>query len=130
MEPCADDAAEPKHVLIVDDEPLVRQLLVRVLGRRGFASLEAKDGSDAMNLVERHREMIGAVLADVRMPKVDGIKLARYLALSHPDLPVALMSTDFDPSELEGLDNVKHWLLKPFGNDLLAATVGALLADC
>jgi CheY-like chemotaxis protein len=70
VEPC--DDPEPKHILIVDDEPLVRLMLARVLADRGFAVLEAEDGSDAVHLDEQHRQSIGAVLSDVRMPRVDG----------------------------------------------------------
>jgi DNA-binding NtrC family response regulator len=77
--------------------------------------------------VERHHQDIGAVLSDVRMPIVDGITLARTLALAHPDLPIALMSTQLDMSAIQDLGNVRFWFVKPFDTELLVSKVGKLL---
>jgi CheY-like chemotaxis protein len=127
MEPCAEADGEPKHLLVVDDEPLVCEMLVRTLSRRGLHSFAAHDGLEALRVIEQHHEQIGAVLSDVRMPRVDGIRLARVLAETHPDLPVALMSSELDPLELEDLCNVKQWLVKPFDTEVLVAKVAELL---
>jgi CheY-like chemotaxis protein len=127
MKPRTAAGTKRKRLLIVDDEPLVRVMLARVLGSRGVAVFEAENGLEALNFVERNHLRIGAVLSDVRMPLVDGISLARALALTYPDLPVALMSTQFDSSAFGDLRNVKQWLAKPFDTAALVATVGELL---
>jgi CheY-like chemotaxis protein len=74
-------------LLIVDDEPLVRKMLVRLLASRGYAALEAENGSEALELVAEHGDRIWAVLSDVRMPQVNGIRLAEALAATHPEIP-------------------------------------------
>lgn len=127
MEPCAEGDSEPKQLLVVDDEPLVREMLIRLLVGRGFAVLAADNGSAALSLVEQHHQKIGAVLSDVRMPMVDGITLARTLSLLHPNLPIALMSTQIDMSAIEDLGNVRFWFVKPFDTEVLISKVGHLL---
>jgi len=53
VEPCAEGDSEPKQLLVVDDEPLVRKMLIRLLVGRGFVVLAADNGSAALTLVER-----------------------------------------------------------------------------
>ncbi len=60
-------------VLVVDDEPIVRDVVVRYLRRDGFRTLEAGDGDDARRLIEA--EEPGLVVLDVMLPGTDGLEL-------------------------------------------------------
>ncbi len=77
-------------VLIVDDEPDVRRILVDVFRDEGYQAIAAEDGSRALELAAIRRPDI--VLSDVAMPRLDGVTLARHLARWKPPIPVVLMS--------------------------------------
>jgi two-component system cell cycle sensor histidine kinase/response regulator CckA len=80
------------HVLLVDDEPLLRQFAARVLSEGGYAVYEATDGADALEQVEARAALLDVVVSDIVMPRVNGVELLQALSLSHPELPVVLMS--------------------------------------
>ena len=63
-------ADEPGLILVVDDEPAVRELFARTLQRAGFDTLEAPDGLAALEMVRRHP--VSLVLLDSSMPRLDG----------------------------------------------------------
>lgn len=77
-------------VLIVDDEPDVRRILLEILRDEGYQAIAAEDGSRALELAASRRPDI--VLSDVAMPLLDGVTLARRLARWNPPIPVVLMS--------------------------------------
>ncbi len=82
-----------KHtVLVVDDEPVVRNLVCTVLASRGLEPIGAADGIEALRALEARRPAIGLVISDVRMPGITGIELAHLLRNEQPDLPVLLIS--------------------------------------
>ena len=87
-----EDEASIGTVLVVDDEPLVRRVVGRILERAGFSVVSAEDGERAL---ERHAALgsrIDAVLLDVKMPKMGGMSTLAELRRRDPLLPVALMS--------------------------------------
>jgi CheY-like chemotaxis protein len=67
-----------RKILIVDDEAPIRALLVSALGAPGNEVLEAKDGSDAIQLASQHR-FFDLIVTDIMMPGMNGIELARRL---------------------------------------------------
>ena len=80
-----DGTIEPMAtVLVVDDEPIVREVVVRYLEREGYATLETGDGDDARALVER--ESPDLVVLDVMLPGTDGLELCRWIR-SRSELP-------------------------------------------
>jgi len=64
-------------VLVVDDEPIVREVVVSYLEREGYRTLEAEDGDAARGLIER--ESPGLVVLDVMLPGTDGLELCRWI---------------------------------------------------
>jgi DNA-binding NtrC family response regulator len=80
------------HVLVVDDEPMLRSMSRRVLEEAGYAVQEAEDGAEALELVRGGLTAFHVVVADIVMPRLTGVELLQALAISHPDLPVLLMS--------------------------------------
>jgi CheY-like chemotaxis protein len=79
-------------VLAVDDEPDIREVVRRVLSRRGYTVLLAGDAGEALRLAGEHSEQIRLLLTDVRMPDGSGAALAARLRRLVPDLPVLFMS--------------------------------------
>jgi CheY-like chemotaxis protein len=79
-------------VLVVDDEPDMREVVRRILQRRGFLVLDAGLPGPAMDLARDHVDTLDLLLTDVRMPAVTGAELAARLRQLCPDLPVLYMS--------------------------------------
>ncbi|MFW6113724.1 MAG: response regulator [Actinomycetota bacterium] len=104
-------------LLIVDDNEGVRHLVSRWLERSGFSVQEAKDGAEAVEKIKDQPPDI--ILADIRMPKIDGIELARIIKSEHPEIKVILMTAYSSPQTIaqarrEGVDD---YLEKPFTKD-------------
>ena len=74
-------------VLVVDDEPAVRQIAAAILRSHGYEPLLAADGQEALAVWERHGEKIRAVVTDLMMPRMDGPALLRALQRLAPGLP-------------------------------------------
>ena len=89
--PIARDAVRGGTILIVDDEPAVRQLTAEMLEARGFQVRMAADAATALELVKRGQPP-DVVLTDLTLPGMDGAELARRLRAARPHLPVLLMS--------------------------------------
>ena len=79
-------------VLVADDEPAVRRFAVRVLEREGYGVVEAKDGMEALELIKQGGISFEVVVSDIVMPRLNGVELMQTLCVSHPDLPMILMS--------------------------------------
>lgn len=82
-----------RRVLVVDDSPLTRELLVQLLESVGYAVLQAADGAEALERLAR--EAVDIIVSDLEMPNVDGLELTRRLK-SHPtlrSLPVVIVTT-------------------------------------
>src|SRR5216683_7159542 len=76
-------------VLVVDDEPIVRDVVVRYLQRDGFDTLEAADGESARRLIEDGSPQL--VVLDVMLPGTDGLALCRWIR-SRGELPVIMLT--------------------------------------
>ena len=123
-----DDSApgERATVLVVEDEPSVRQLARAVLEREGYRVLAAADGVEALVLLARHRvEALHVLLTDVVMPGMSGPQLAAEVARLHPEASVVYMSGYADDAVRQhgGFAPGTVFLAKPFELDDLAETV-------
>jgi CheY-like chemotaxis protein/anti-sigma regulatory factor (Ser/Thr protein kinase) len=79
-------------VLLVDDEPLVRSTTRRMLERAGWQVLEAGNGEEGWRVWQAQRATIQVVLTDVRMPVLDGVRMAARIAEASPELPIVFVS--------------------------------------
>ncbi len=79
-------------VLVVEDEDLVRTMIVEALEDAGYRVLEARNGQHALEVAERHRGRIDLLLSDVVMPRIGGPELAQRLSCQFPELRVLLVS--------------------------------------
>ena len=104
-------------VLLVEDEPLVRTMVARVLTEEGLTVLEAANGEEALRIAEKQEEgKIDLLLADVVMPCMGGIELAQELKALHPQTRVLLTSGYTDEAVLlhGALDPATPFMHKPF----------------
>lgn len=116
-------------ILLVEDEDAVRRLASRVLTRQGYSVLEARNGAEALKLVDGRSRTIDLVLTDVVMPVINGSQLAAKARASFPDLRVIYMSgyTDDDIVRRGLLDPEMAFIQKPFTADGLARKVREVL---
>jgi two-component system response regulator MprA len=105
-------------VLLVDDEPSLRQVVRRTLEDEGFHVEEAPDGASALNLIQARAEPFDLVLTDLSMPHIDGRQVAETLRRYRPSGAVLCMSADPDAVPyIESSDTPVRVLLKPFPPD-------------
>ncbi|HUQ47371.1 MAG TPA: response regulator [Gemmatimonadaceae bacterium] len=110
-------------VLLVEDDPATREVTRRVLTRGGFVVLEATNGVEGLEALERPTRQVDVVLTDLMMPRMSGIELSERVAELYPDMPVLLISgyADVEMNGTGHLHTSRQFLEKPF-------TAAALLA--
>jgi CheY-like chemotaxis protein len=121
----ADAPIGTETVLIAEDEEGVRDLVQQVLRRSGYTVLEARDGEEALALVEQHPGPIHLLLTDVVMPRLGGGRLARRLLRLRPETRVLFMSgfADSTLARHEVVSGDADCLIKPFSAEALARKV-------
>jgi CheY-like chemotaxis protein len=118
-------------VLLVEDEPVVRNLVHRVLQLKGYRVLAASDGDEARRIAERYPEEIHLLISDVVMPRLGGAELARLLLRTRPCMRVLLISGHAAEEMLNGeIDGSRiAFFEKPFTPDSLIQKVRELLSS-
>jgi two-component system cell cycle response regulator CpdR len=119
------------RILIAEDEDSLRSLVQRALLLDGHDVAVAPDGAEALDMLTRERGRFDLLLADIKMPIMDGIALALAAARDHPDLVILLMTGYADQRErAHGLDALVHDVItKPFTLvEIRQAVSGALAA--
>jgi CheY-like chemotaxis protein len=115
-----------RRILIVDDEPAVREAIAMILIDEGYAVLRAPDGRTALEMIVTAPDLL---ITDLMMPALDGWGLLDHVRERHPTLPVILMSA-IDPIRSRGVSApaLDHtvFLSKPFDLETLLATVRQL----
>jgi DNA-binding response OmpR family regulator len=113
-------------VLVVDDEPIVREVVTRYLLREGHQILEAGDGISARAAIERSEPDL--VVLDVMLPGTDGLELCRWIR-SSSTLPVIMLTARGEEADrIVGLElGADDYVTKPFSPRELAARVRSVL---
>jgi DNA-binding response OmpR family regulator len=113
-------------VLVVDDEPIVREVVVRYLARDGHDTVEAADGGAARELIERTDPDL--VVLDVMLPGTDGLELCRWIR-GRSELPVIMLTARGEEADrIVGLElGADDYVTKPFSPRELAARVRSVL---
>ncbi len=113
-------------ILVVDDEPIVRDVAVRYLEREGFETRVAADGETAQALIERHD--FSLIVLDVMLPGIDGLSLCRWIR-ANSDVPVILLTARGEEADrIVGLElGADDYITKPFSPRELAARVRTVL---
>ncbi len=113
-------------VLVVDDEPIVRDVVVRYLQREGYETLEAADGLRAQELLREHEPSL--VVLDLMLPGMDGLQLCQWIR-GRSELPVIMLTARAEEADrIVGLElGADDYVTKPFSPRELAARVRSVL---
>jgi CheY-like chemotaxis protein len=116
-------------VLVVEDYPNVRTIIVAILKGHGYQVLEAGNGAEALAVAERHSGLIDLLVSDVQMPTMNGPELVQQLRIRQPNLRVLFVSAHGEGSWSEELMTGPgiSWITKPFAPNALAVQVRKLL---
>lgn len=113
-------------ILVVDDDPHIRELVKHFLQQEGLHIIEAVDGLDALRVLDDHK--VDLVVLDIMMPGMDGWELCRQLR-QQTDLPLLMLTAKGETSQIvKGFSlGTDDYLVKPFDPLVLVARVKALL---
>jgi PAS domain S-box-containing protein len=112
----ATDSQDTGTILVIDDEPLMREIARVILEECGYSVLLAENGQEGVNLFSANADTIGAVLLDMTMPVMDGKQALRLIREIRPSVPV-ILSTGY--SEMNARDQVgpgaaEEFIQKPY----------------
>jgi len=110
-------------VLVVDDEPAIREVNATLLEDEGYLVRHAKDGLEALDTIDDDETDL--IVSDVVMPRLDGASLVRKLRRCGYVMPVVLMSAVYADVDLPGV----RFVPKPFEIDRLLGTVASALGS-
>ncbi|MDH3190180.1 MAG: response regulator, partial [Acidimicrobiia bacterium] len=115
-----------QRILVVDDEPMVREVVSAYLDREGFQVIEARTGSDALEILRTGKASL--VILDVMLPEVDGLSVLSEVR-RHSDIPVILLTARAEESDrIVGLElGADDYVVKPFSPRELVARVRTVL---
>lgn len=119
------------NILIIDDSDTVRTQLKNHLAREGYRTLEAANGLDGLNMLERNMNEIDLIFCDVNMPEMDGLTMCRELRRIFPRnrIPIFMLTTQTNASmKAEGkASGVVAWIVKPYDKHKLMRGVARVL---
>jgi DNA-binding response OmpR family regulator len=120
-------STEAPHVLVVDDDPVVRDVLVRYLARDGLSAEGAADGQSALDAFESRRPDL--VVLDLMLPRVDGFEVFRRIRAVDPRSPVLMLTArGRETDRIVGLESgADDYVAKPFSPREIVARVKAIL---
>ena len=128
-EPPVETKEEPvmtKRILTIDDSKTIRDMLRLTLLDAGFEVLQAVDGQDGIEMLEKERP-IDVVITDINMPKMDGYGVIRHMRSNsaHMSTPVLVLTTESEAEKrnLAREAGATGWMVKPFDPDRLIATI-------
>ena len=112
-----------KRILVVDDDPDIRQVLLDRMSSFGYVVETATDGRDALDAVQRGR--FDGMLLDMLMPGIGGLEVLRRTRVSHPDLPVVVVTAlSVQQQAAQAVaEGARAYLLKPFDASQLKQVV-------
>ncbi|MBW3534750.1 MAG: PAS domain S-box protein [Gemmatimonadetes bacterium] len=128
-EPAAQGDGGSETILLVEDEPMVRELARRALQARGYDVLTAQDGEAALAVLDDHDGSLHLLLTDVVMPRMGGREVAERIRRRVPGLKVIFMSGYTDDAVVRHgvLEESTPFLQKPFTPDELADKIREVL---
>jgi signal transduction histidine kinase len=118
-------------ILLVEDEEMVRKLMLEGLRRDGYSVLAAGNATEAISLLGRDARQIDLLLTDLMMPGMNGMELARRLMLSHPAMKVLLISgyTEEEIGKFVRKESGTAFLQKPITPSVLCRKVREVLGS-
>ena len=117
------------RILVVDDEELIRNLVVTFLSMLGHSCITATNGNDALNKMTGNK--FDAVITDIKMPEMDGIILTREISKRYPEVPVMVM-TAYDEEYSAGTAvsvGAREFIKKPFSHSEFVIRLHKMISD-
>jgi DNA-binding NtrC family response regulator len=122
------NAAAPLVLLLVEDEPMLRQVVALTLKVEGFVVVEAEDGTAGLEIL-RSDKAIDVLLTDVRMPGLNGYQLAVSALTMRPRMPVILMTGYADDEMPDAIREAEIPIIrKPFNFAKLGGSIREIVA--
>jgi two-component system, chemotaxis family, chemotaxis protein CheY len=126
--PAAQPAAQPqaaapaagagKRILTIDDSKTMRDMLMLTLSGQGFDVLQAVDGQDGIEVLEKERESVDVVITDINMPKLDGYGVIEHMRnkREYDAMPILVLTTESDKAKKERARDLgaTGFIVKPF----------------
>lgn len=103
-------------VLVIEDEEMLRDLLVSILESKGYKVLTARDGEEGVQTFRKHEDRIALVLSDLGLPKLSGEEIVSYIKQIDPSAKIVITSGFIDPDVRSGLESagVRDFIQKPY----------------
>ena len=113
-------------ILVVDDESIIRQLLVRTISRDGYSVSEASDGVAALEVLQKSHFDI--VVSDIKMPRMNGMELLTEIRSKYPRVSVVLITGHGSEYNAEAVTEAgaDQFITKPFKNTEISHTLATL----
>jgi DNA-binding NtrC family response regulator len=119
----------PYRILLADDDPQIRAFLQAILTARNYLVDQATDGIDALDMLRNSGGAVDLLITDIKMPRMDGVALARAVGEMFPAMPVLFISGWAEPVDAPEWRNPRYaFLLKPFLPKVLMNSVEQLIA--
>lgn len=125
--PMSDPSVPSRKVLLVDDDPHIRQLLAFAFAKAGMATVEAADGEEALTSLGSAQADL--VVLDINMPRMDGLAVCRRLRAMDCTVPILFLSSrDEEIDRVLGIElGADDYVVKPFSPREVVARAGAIL---
>jgi two-component system chemotaxis response regulator CheY len=115
------------RVLVVDDEPLVRQVVRMTLEKAGYDVLEAENGEKAIEAINSNENplVLDVVICDIRMPRINGVEAIEYFQQQYPHVPLIVLTGYPDTNMAVSFmrHGVVDYLVKPVNAERLRTAV-------
>jgi DNA-binding NtrC family response regulator len=126
------DSIRPHTILVIDDDPSLRDSLRRTLRKSGYAVMEAAEGGEGIRVLQNHS--IDVALVDLFMPGKEGLETILEIRRSHPTVKIIAMSGGGAKGQVDMLQTAKvmgrcQALVKPFSREDLIGAIGRLLVS-
>lgn len=122
-------AGKKIDILVVDDEEMMRELLVDVLAMDGYTVETAEDGKAALEILKASPPQL--VISDIKMPRMNGFELLKAVKESFPSMRIIMMtgySDDFTVKDALRL-NADEYIIKPFNTRDISSVVRSVLGE-
>jgi CheY-like chemotaxis protein len=122
-----------ERILIIENDPDIRDILKLQLEQGGHQVIEAKDGQEGIYLMKKESNFlqVGLIITDIRMPKVNGIEVIDYIKANMPSIPIIVVTgyPDKDLAVKLLQKGVKDYLIKPVEEATLLNKISAILSS-
>ncbi|MCF8719455.1 response regulator [Nitrospina gracilis] len=128
-----DCAGTHGKILIIEDDPDIREVLRIQLEQANYKVIDAENGEEGIDLMKKGSNLlqVGLIITDIRMPKINGVETIEYIKANAPSIPIMVITgypdTDLAVDLLQ--KGVKDFLAKPVGKEILLNKVAKILSS-